>query len=633
MNILSMENVSKSFNEKILFDHVSLGIGDSDRIGLVGINGTGKSTFLKIVSGHIEPDSGSIIRANNLTIRSLSQALEFDDSMTVLEHILHGENALMKTIRAYEAIMHQIHQFPNDKSLQRMLAEHTAKMDALDAWNVEAEAKSILSKLGIPDINRSIGELSGGQRKRIALADALIQPADLLILDEPTNHIDLDTIKWLEDYLSQRKKALLLVTHDRYFLNRVVDHIIEIDKGRLYCYDGNFEYFLEKKTLREEAQTSMEEKRKRLYINELAWIRRGAKARTTKQKARIARFRELERVRTTVAKEQLELPVAYRRLGKKVIEFDKVFKSFGEVTVIKNLSIIISPTDRIGIVGPNGAGKTVLLNLIAGLIVPDKGSVSIGDTVKIAYYRQNNEDMDNSIRAIDFIKQTAEYVEANNGSTISASQMLERFLFDGAQQYGFIKNLSGGEKRRLLLAKVLMEKPNVLLLDEPTNDLDIQTLEILEEYLEYFEGAVLIASHDRYFLDKTCDRLLALKGDGGIEFYNDLDAYGRSLLYDEELKADKHSEAAASQPIVSAKTGQKTKFTFAESREFAQIDSVIGKLEEASAKITEEMSDCWSDHIRLRELSVQQKKLQTELAEKMERWVHLYELAEKMKKQ
>jgi ABC transport system ATP-binding/permease protein len=633
MNIFSMENVSKSFGEKVLFEQVSFGIGENDRIGLVGINGTGKSTFLKMICGHIEPDSGNIIRASNLTVQCLSQALEFDEGMTVIEHILHGEDVLMKTIRAYENAAQLLHQFPNDENLQKKLTDYTAKMDSANAWNVEAEAKIILSKLGISDTDRRIGELSGGQRKRIALAEALIQPAGLLVLDEPTNHIDLDTIKWLESYLSQRKGALLLVTHDRYFLNRVVNHIIEIDKGKLYCYGGNFEYFLEKKTLREEMQTSMEEKRKRLYINELAWIRRGAKARTTKQKARIARFQELKDAGTTASKVQLELPVAYRRLGKKVVEFDKVFKSFSELEVIKNFSIMISPADRIGIVGPNGAGKTVLLNLIAGLIVPDKGKISIGDTVKIAYYRQNNEDMDDSVRTIDYIKQTAEYVETNSGATISASQMLERFLFSGSQQYSFIKNLSGGEKRRLLLAKVLMEKPNVLLLDEPTNDLDIQTLEILEEYLEYFQGAVFIASHDRYFLDKTTDRLLALKGDGRIEFYNDLDAYGHSLITTGKSKAATHNEPANSSISVDAKAHQKIKFTFAESKEFAQIDSIIGKLETEIAKITEEMSGCWSDHVKLRNLVDKQKNLQAELAGKMERWVYLHELAEKIKVQ
>ena len=629
MNILSMENVTKSFAEKMLFEKVSLGIKDNDRIGVVGINGTGKSTFLKIISGHIEPDSGNISRRNNLTVQCLLQALEFDENMTVLEHILHGEHLLMKTIRAYEAMTHQLHEAPNDESLKKRLTEYAERMDALDAWNVEIQAKSILSKLGISDIDRKIGELSGGQRKRIALAEALIQPADLLILDEPTNHIDLETIKWLEDYLSQRKGALLLVTHDRYFLNRIVNRIIEIDKEKLYSYDGNFEYFLEKKTLREETQTSMEEKRRRLYVNELAWIRRGARARTTKQKARIVRFEEIKEAGAgkEIVREQIELPVAYTRLGKKVVEFDNVSKSFDGLMVIKNFSIKISPTDRIGIIGPNGAGKTVLLNLVAGLIAPDKGDISIGETVKIAYYQQNNEDMDNSIHMIDYIKQTAEYVETSSGHTISASQMLERFLFDGSQQHSFIKNLSGGEKRRLLLAKVLMEKPNVLLLDEPTNDLDIQTLEVLEEYLEYFQGAVLVASHDRYFLDKTTDRLIAVKGDGRIEFYNDLGAYGHSLIAGKP-------KAGQQRKVVRrpARVNQKTKFTFAESREFAQIDNVIGKLETELARLTEEMSGSWSDYVSMRELVAQQKKLQTELAEKMERWVYLYELAEKIER-
>lgn len=625
MNILSMENVSKSFTGKMLFEQVSLGIEDNDRIGVVGINGAGKSTLLKMISGDIEPDSGSIARRKALTVQCLSQTLEFDESMTVLEHILHGENPMMKTIKAYETATRQLYEAPDDESLQKKLMEYSAGMDALDGWNVKIQAKSILSKLGISGIDQKIEEMSGGQRKRIALAEALIRPADLLILDEPTNHIDLETIKWLEDYLSRRKGALLLVTHDRYFLNRIVGRIIEIDKGKLYSYDGNFEYFLEKKTLREETQISMEEKRRRLYINELAWIRRGARARTTKQKARIERFEMMNGAGKEIAREHLDIPVAYTRLGKKVVEFDNVSKSFDNLTVIKNFSTLISPTDRIGVVGPNGAGKTTLLNLIAGLTAPDTGIINIGKTVKVAYYRQNNEDMDYSIRTIDYIRQTAEYVETGNGGTMSASQMLDRFLFDGSQQYSLIKNLSGGEKRRLLLAKVLIEKPNVLLLDEPTNDLDIQTLEVLEEYLQYFQGAVLVVSHDRYFLDKTTDRLIAVKGDGRIEFYNDLDAYGRSLMVDKP-KAGQQSEVV-SRP---AKVNQKTKFTFAESREFTQIDTVIGKKEAALARISEEMNGSWSDFVRLQELIAQQKNLQTELAEKMERWVYLHELAEQI---
>lgn len=627
MNILSMENVTKGFTEKILFENVSLGINDNDRIGVVGINGTGKSTFLKLAGGNMEPDSGKVVRSSGLAVQCLSQTPEFDDNANIIEYILSGEHPLMKLIRSYETAALQLSASPDDENLQKKLTDLSSKMDESDAWKVETQAKSILNKLGITDLTIKIKELSGGQKKRIALAEALIHPAGLLILDEPTNHIDLETIKWLEDYLSQIKCALMLVTHDRYFLNRVVNRIIEIDKGKLYSYEGNFEYFLEKKTLREVAQNQIEEKRRRLYISELAWIRHGAKARTTKQKARIGRFEEIKAAKTETIKAQLEIPVAYRRLGKKVVEIENISKTFGNKTVIRNFSIIISPGDRIGIVGPNGSGKTVLLNLLAGLILPDPGIISVGETVKIAYYRQNNEDMDTSARMIDFIKKTAEYVESGNGTTISAGQMLERLLFDASHQYSLIKNLSGGERRRLMLARVLMEKPNVLLLDEPTNDLDIQTLEVLEEYLEYFRGVVIVASHDRYFLDKTTDKLLAIKNGGFIQPYNDVDTYLRSLT--DEGEKTKPSAKAIKPAEVSS---QKLKFTFAESSEFAKIDGVIEKLESEIARLSGEMNDCWSDYVRLRDLTAQQKALQEQLAEKMDRWVHLHELSEEMKK-
>ncbi|MCL4386740.1 MAG: ABC-F family ATP-binding cassette domain-containing protein [Actinobacteria bacterium] len=670
MNILTVENISKAFSEKILFENVSLGIEDGDKIGLVGVNGTGKSTFLKLISGQLEPDSGRITRGQNIRIQCLSQTLEFDENLTVLEHILHGENPVIKTIGEYESITLQLNEKPDNENLRKKLAEYTLKMDALDGWNLEIQAKSILSKLGILDANKKIKELSGGQRKRIALAQALIQPADLLILDEPTNHIDLETIKWLEEYLKQRKGALLLVTHDRYFLNRIVNRIVEIDKGNLYSYEGNFEYFLEKKTLREEALAAMEEKRGRLYLNELAWIRRGAKARTTKQKARIQRFEEIKKAEIKINNERLEIPVAYTRLGKKVIEINNISKSFDGNVIIKNFSTIINPNDRIGVIGPNGAGKTTLLNLIAGLIKPDSGNIDIGETVKIAYYRQNNEDMDYSIRAIDYIRQTAEYVKTGNGQTLSASQMLEQFLFDDNQRYSFIKNLSGGEKRRLLLAKVLMEKPNVLLLDEPTNDLDIQTLEVLEEYLQNFSGCVLVSSHDRYFLEKTTHKLFALKGDGRIEFYNDLQSYDHSLKANKInklnfinsspsfLNSSKSVASAVNKNIknkisdtsdisnsmapydktstvsssnANAKSLKKTKFTYAESREFAQIESIIEELESSLAKITEEMNNNWSDYVKIKELTDKYNTIQAELDRKMQRWVYLNEIAEQIK--
>jgi len=648
MNILTIENISKAFSEKKLFENISFGIEDNDKIGLVGINGIGKSTFLKLVSGQLEPDSGKVIKGQNVRIQYLSQSLEFDENMTIFEHILHGENPLIKTIREYESIILQLNKEPDNENLRKKLAECTLKMDALDCWNMEIQVKTILSKLGIPDINKKIKELSGGQRKRIALAEALIQPAELLILDEPTNHIDLETINWLEDFLIHRTGALLLVTHDRYFLNRIVNRILEIDKGKLYSYEGNFEYFLEKKSLREQALAAMEEKRRKLYLKELAWIRRGAKARTTKQKARIQRFEEIKKSEIDIEKNYINIPVAYTRLGQKVIEIKNISKSFDSNIIIKNYSMIIKPDDRIGIVGPNGAGKTTFLNLIAGIIAPDNGNIDIGETVKIAYYRQNNEDMDYSIRAIDYIRQTAEYFTTKDGQSISASQMLEQFLFDDNQKYSLIKNLSGGERRRLLLAKVLMEKPNVLLLDEPTNDLDIQTLEVLEEYLQNFNGVVLISSHDRYFLEKTTSKIIALKGNGLIEQYNDVNSYNNSLkknkkLNESDLVFQSRTSSFSTRPNSNENLNDikrnnsdnkplvKNKFTYSEKREFEQIENVIEDLEKSLAKITEAMNNNWSDYTKIKELTDKYNVIQAELDKKMQRWVYLNEIAEQIK--
>ena len=625
MNILSMKNISKSFSEKVLFEDISFGVEDNDRIGLVGINGTGKSTFLKILSGQIEADSGTIAKSGGATVRYLPQNLEFDGDMTVLEHILQGDHPVMRAIREYESTANKLQGSPDNKKLQTELTRCASEMEALDGWNFEVEAKSILTKLGIEDVSRRIGELSGGHKRRIALAEALIRPSDLLVLDEPTNHIDFEAIKWLENYLISRKGALLIVTHDRYFLNRVVSRIIEIDRGRLYNYAGNFEYFLEARAKRGEINDTMERRRRRLYANELKWIRQGAKARTTKQKARIARFDQLKKAGTNTADEKLDLPTAYRRLGKKVIELDNVSKSFDGQIVLKGFSILLSQSDRIGIVGLNGMGKTILLDLIAGLITPDNGEISTGKTVKVAYYRQGNDDMDHSIRVIDYIKETAEYVETTSGQRISASQMLERFLFDTGHQYSLIGNLSGGERRRLLLAKTLIEKPNVLLLDEPTNDLDIQTLEVLEEYLQNFQGAVLAISHDRYFLDKVTDRIIAVKEDGRTAFYNDLDIYEKSFEADRSAALIKTKA-----PKRSKDTSGKKRFTYTENKEFGKIDGDILKLEGMLSVIEKEMTENWSDHIRMKDLAEKQKELQKELSEKMEHWVYLNELAEEI---
>jgi len=625
MNILSMKNVSKSFSEKVLFEDISFGVEDNDRIGLVGINGTGKSTFLKILSGQIEPDSGSIARSSGITIQYLPQNPEFDMDMTVLEHILQGDHPVMKAVRKYESTSNKLQISPDNKKLQAELTIRASEMDALDGWNFEVEAKSILTRLGIDDVNHRIGELSGGHKRRIALAETLIRPSDLLVLDEPTNHIDFEAIKWLENYLAARRGALLLVTHDRYFLSRVINRIIEIDRGGLYNYAGNFEYFLEARTKRGEINDNMERRRKRLYVNELKWIRQGAKARTTKQKARIARFDRLKKANINTSDEKLELPAAYRRLGKKVIELDNVSKSFEGQVVLKSFSLLLGQSDRIGIVGLNGMGKTILLDLIAGLVTPDNGEISTGKTVKVAYYSQSNDDMDHSKRVIDYIKETAEYVETGNGQRISAGQMLERFLFDADHQYSLISNLSGGERRRLLLAKTLIEKPNVLLLDEPTNDLDIQTLEVLEEYLQIFKGAVLVISHDRYFLDKVVDRIIAVKEDGETALYNDLDIYERSLetARPESLKKKKVSRK-------SREPDKKKRFTYAENKEFGKIDGDISKLEDMLSVIEKEMTENWSDRIKMKELAENQKELQEELSGKMERWVYLNELAEEI---
>ena len=629
MHIVSVEGVSKSYKDKPLFEDTILGINDKDRIGLVGINGTGKSTFLKIIANITDPDKGKVVYGQNISIKYLPQTPELDENMTALEHILSSEKPLIRAIRMYETAASQLEKNPENTSLQNKLSQYGSEIDALEGWNSEFEAKSILDRLGVKDTHKKIRELSGGMRKRIALAESLIQPSDLLILDEPTNHIDLDTIKWLEDYLKNRKGALLLVTHDRYFLNRIINRILEIDKGHIYSYEGNFEYFLEKKTLRQHSEASAEEKRRRLFLNELSWIRRGAKARTTKQKARIKRFEEIKESIAKPGEEELQVPVAYTRLGKKVIEINNVFKSYDEVPVIKNLSTIILRDDRIGIVGPNGSGKTTLLNLISGIISPDGGSIDIGETVKIAYYRQNNEDMDSSLRVIDYIKQTAEYVETKEGRTISASQMLDRLLFEGSHKYSLIKNLSGGERRRLLMAKILMEKPNVLLLDEPTNDLDIQTLEILEEYIEYFEGAVLIASHDRYFLDKTANKILAIKPQGKIEFFNDLDSYFASLNPIQTKETSVKTLPSKLKNTYKETAANKVKLTYLENKELSLIDDEIEDLENKLKEITKEMEICWSDFQKTNDLSLKYKTSQEELDKKMQRWVYLNEKAER----
>lgn len=636
MNLLTIDNISKSYSEKILFNNLSLGINEGDKIGVIGINGTGKSTLLKIIAGVEVPDEGKLTIGNSVRIEYLSQNPDFDNEATVLEQVFNGSNAVMQVIRDYEKALQ------NSEDHEKLVAL-SHRMDALNAWSIESDAKTILTKLGISNFEDKVGILSGGQKKRIALASALINPADLLILDEPTNHMDNDTISWLEQFLNKRKGALLMITHDRYFLDRVANEIIELDKGTLYRYDGNYSYFLEKKVEREEIQAANEKKRQNLLRKELAWIKRGAKARSTKQKARIDRFEALNDQVTDLSSDKVEISVGSSRLGKKIIELNNIFKSFGDRTLIDDFSYILLRDDRVGIIGPNGIGKSTLMNIVSGKMSPDRGTVTIGETVKIGVFSQETYHMDENVRVIEYIREGAEYLTTAEGDKITASQMLEKFLFPPHEQWSLIGKLSGGERRRLYLLRVLMEGPNILLLDEPTNDLDIETLTILEDYLEEFPGAVITVSHDRYFLDRVVNKIFSFEGDGEIIQYTG--NYSDYRVYREiteaqksngDNKGDKKKETVDKNNSSVDKNAEDTKkqrplkFSFKEQREFDEIDGVIAELEARIEELDNDINAASSDFNKLQELLAEKENLEQQLEEKMERWVYLNELADKI---
>ena len=625
MNLISVENITKSYSEKLLLNNICLGINEGDKIGLIGVNGTGKSTLLKIIAGLEYADDGRVISGNSVSIEYLPQQPRFNMEETVIQQVFKGTSPVMRLIQDYEKESSK-----HNPSGERMMAL-SRQMDSMNAWTLEAEAKSVLTKLGINDFDAKIGELSGGQRKRIALATALINPSDLLIMDEPTNHLDNDTIDWLEQYLSKRKGALLMVTHDRYFLDRIANTILELDNGSLYSYSGGYSAFLEQKLEREELMAASERKRQSLLKKELEWIKRGAKARSTKQKARIQRFEELSSASYASSQERVEISTASTRLGKKVIELQDVCKGFDSRELIKDFSYIVLRDDRIGIIGPNGCGKSTLINLISGALQPDRGSIDTGDTVKIGIYSQETLHLDDSMRVIDYIKEGAEYAANAEGYKLSASQMLERFLFSGEQQYSLIGKLSGGEKRRLYLLRVLMEAPNVLLLDEPTNDLDIQTLSVLEDYIDEFPGAVVAVSHDRYFLDRISDKLFVFLGDGVIEQhtgnYTEWREKESSKLQEASAKDKKPSQEKQDYRSQKEKT---LKFSFKEQKEYDEIDDVISSLEKSIEKVEKEIDASSSDYTRLQELLSQKGSLEQQLEQKMTRWVYLNELAEKI---
>lgn len=597
MNLLTAEKISRNFTDKVVLNQVSLGINKNDKIGVIGVNGTGKSTLLKILAGKEELDEGRVVKGNDVRIEYLAQTPEFDDKYTVLENVIKSH-------------------------------EH-----ASDGWNVEGEAKVMLGKLGITDWNEKPSNLSGGQRKRAALVRTLLTPADILILDEPTNHLDNAMAEWLEDYLNRFNGAFIMITHDRYFLDKVTNKIVEIDKGNLYTYETNYSGFLELKLEREEMELATERKKKALYRQDLAWIMRGARARSTKQKAHIQRFEELRDREKIEEVKNVEITALASRLGKKTIELKDICKAFDEKILIKDFSYIFLKTDRIGIVGGNGAGKSTLLKIVTGIEQADSGSIEIGPTVKIGYFSQECEKMNGKQKVIDYIKEVAEYIETSEGSA-SASQMLERFLFTGAMQYSLIEKLSGGERRRLYLLKILMEAPNVLILDEPTNDLDIQTLRILEDYLDTFPGIVITVSHDRYFLDRVVRRIFAFEGNGEIRQYEGgFTDYWLKTREKEKTAVQRDTEVVAEKKTkknYNKNREKKLKFTYAEQKEFETIDEDIATLEEQLDQIEKDILANAKDFVRLQELTDKKDEIQQQLDHKMERWVYLNDLAEQI---
>ena len=634
MNLMTLENISKSYSEKKLLENISFGINEGEKIGIIGVNGTGKSTLLKIIAGVEFCDFGTITKSNKVRIEYLPQNPDYNEDFTVLQQVFKGTSEEMKLLLEYQETLDEINNKFND-SLNNKLISLQEKIDNLNLWDLESEAKMVLTKLGITNFNQKVKELSGGQRKRVSLASALITPCELLILDEPTNHLDNDTIDYLEEYLNNRKGSLVMITHDRYFLDRVSNRIIELDKGRLFNYDGNYSTFLEKKMERLQLESSMEQKRQSLIKKELAWVKRGAKARTTKQKARLQRFDELLNKENVKVDEKMDISVGSTRLGKKIIEIHNISKSFGNKILIDNLDYTLSRTDRIGIIGKNGMGKSTLINILNGNLNPDSGHIEIGETVKIGCFNQDDSHMHPDMRSIDYVKEASDYIETSDGSKISASQMCERFLFNSTMQYTQIGKLSGGERRRLHLLKTLMMAPNVLLLDEPTNDLDIDTLNILEDYLDEFSGVVITVSHDRYFLDRICNKIFSYEGLGSIHIYTG--NYSDYLIYkeiqgiefkEEKIENNKTNDLKREKP----KNSKKLKFSYNEQREFDTIDFDIEKLEEKIKVLEESTSKFSTDFVKLQEVLDEKSKLESELEYKYERWEYLNNLAEEIAK-
>ena len=598
MNLLTMEHITKAYTDRVLLDDVNFSINENEKIGVIGINGMGKSTLLKIVAEIEEHDAGKISKGNQVKVCYLPQTPVFAEGANVLQAAIEGN----------------VHE--------------------LNRWSIEAEAKSMLGELGFSDFEEKVEHMSGGQKKRIALVNALLTPAEILVLDEPTNHLDNAMSEWLEEYLIQFRGAIVMVTHDRYFLDRVVNRIVEVDKGKLYSYPGNYSEFVRLKEARQNMELATERKRKSILRTELEWLHRGARARSTKQKAHIDRIKAMQEIEDIQEERRVILDSVASRMGNKTIELKEISKSFGDKKLIEDYNYIFLRDDRIGIIGPNGCGKSTLLKIVNGIVKPDHGEVEIGQTIRIGYFSQENEYMDQSMRVIDYVKEVGEYITTSDGK-ITASQMLERFLFDGAMQWSKIEKLSGGEKRRLYLLRILMSAPNVLILDEPTNDLDIQTLTILEDYLDHFDGIIIIVSHDRYFLDRMVNRIFAFEGNGRIRQFEG--GYSEYLIRKEMEKPVEESvqiKATANTESNSKATWKqkekKLKFTFKEQKEFETIDDDIAELEEKLEEQEAKIAANASDYGKLRKLVEEKEELERKLEEKMDRWVYLNDINERI---
>jgi len=627
MNILSLENISKNYGIAPLFENVTFGIEERDKIGIIGANGSGKTTLLRVIADLEKPDAGRVTRTQGKTLAYLAQNPPIDENANVLETIFAASSGVMKLLRDYEIACQNLSR-QNDEKLLAKVSELQHELEISGGWEIETNARIVLDRLGIYDTSAKMKTLSGGQRKRVALAHELIFKPDILILDEPTNHLDADTIEWLETYLARYTGALLLVTHDRYFLDRVTNRIFEIDRGAIQKFGGNYAYYLEKKAEQETLRAVEGHKREQRIKKELAWLRRGAKARTRKSKSRINAAYDLIAQPKEKSASEIDIAIGAGRLGSKIIELRDVSKSYGEQKLVDNFTYLLKRDDRIGIIGENGSGKTTLLEMITERIMPDAGEIEIGQTVRIGYYDQESRALNNEQRVIDYIRETAEYVQTVDGGQITAGQMLEKFLFAPAAQYSFIGNLSGGERRRLYLLKILMDAPNVLLLDEPTNDLDIPTLIALEEYLDDFAGALIVVSHDRYFLDRTIDNVFRFEKDGVIRKYpGDYSAY---LEYKEREESEKAEEKKAASEKHQPKTNQKSqgesrKLTFKEKRELETLETNIAAAEQRQAKIEKELNLYASKAGKVHELFTEQLNLTNKLEKDLDRWTELAE--------